>query len=205
MVQVPTDELKHGMPTGLIVLRDKSGRQRILVPRCQRTVLTRMEHETMLHVKGNRVHHELSRSYFWPNMAEQIKALCNACIVCKQASIQRKNLSSTFRQADHKDMPLPRQAYGIGFYGHEKGKILVAVDLCTREVSLWFLPNHKQENVARALLTGLILQKDVPLIFRNDEASEFVKGVAASMNRYLGISQVTTASHNPRSNAMLVN
>jgi hypothetical protein len=82
-------------------------------------------------------------------------------------------------------MPLPRQAYGIDFYGHEKGEILVAVDLCTREVSLWFLPNCKQENVARALLTELILQKGVPLIFRNDEASEFVKGVVASMNRYL--------------------
>jgi hypothetical protein len=148
-----------------------------------------MEHETMLHVKGNRVQHELSRSYFWPNMAEQIKAVCNGCIVCKQASIQRKNLSSTFRQADHKDMPLPRQAYGIDFYGHEKVEILVAVDLYTREVSLWFLPNRKQENVARALLTGLILQKGVPLIFRNDEASEFVKGVVASINRYLGINQ----------------
>jgi hypothetical protein len=77
---------------------------------------------------------------------------------------------------------------------HEKGEIIVAIDLCTREVSLWFLPNRKQENVARALLTGLI--------FRNDEASEFVKGVVAFMNHYLGITQVTTASHNLRSNAV---
>jgi hypothetical protein len=52
-------------------------------------------------------------------------------------------------------------------------------------------------------MTGLILQKGIPLTFRNDEASEFVKGVVASMNRYLGISQVTTASHNPRSNAVV--
>jgi hypothetical protein len=56
-------------------------------------------------------------------------------------------------------MPLPRQAYGNDFYGHEKGEILVAVDLCTREATLWFLPNRKQDNVARALMTGLILQK----------------------------------------------
>ena len=203
MVQVPKDEIKAGMPPDLIILRDKNGRQRILVPKCQRIALVTTEHETMLHVKGTRVLHELSRSYFWPKMAEDIKALCSACIVCKRASIQRQNLSSTFRQADHKDMPLPRQAYGIDFYGHEKGEILVAVDLCTREANLWFLPNRRQENVARALLTGLILQKGVPLIFRNDEASEFVKGAVASMNRYLGITQVTTASHNPRSNAVV--
>jgi hypothetical protein len=71
------------------------------------------------------------------------------------------------------------------------------MDLCTREAILWFLQNRTQDNVARTLMTGLILQKGVPLTFRNDEASELVKGVVASMNRYLGISQVTTASHNP--------
>jgi transposase InsO family protein len=98
---------------------------------------------------------------------------------------------------------MPRQAYGIDFYGHEQGEILVAVDLCTREAILWFLANRKQDNVARALLTGLILQKGVPLSFRNDEAPEFVKGVVTAMNRYLGIEQITTGSHNPRSNAVV--
>jgi hypothetical protein len=58
-------------------------------------------------------------------MAEEIKRLCTACKVCQYAQIQRQNLSSAFRQAAEKDMPLPRQAYGIDFYGHEKGEILV--------------------------------------------------------------------------------
>jgi transposase InsO family protein len=203
MVRVPKEELKKGMPDDLIVLRDRNGRKRILVPKSQRIALTQTEHETMLHVKGNRVSHELSRSYFWPKMTEEIKEICKACKICQEAEVHRKNLSATFRQADEKDLPLPRQAYGIDFYGHEKGEILVAVDLCTREATLWFLPNRKQENVARALMTGLILQKGVPLIFRNDEASEFVNGAVAAMNRYLGITQVTTGSYNPRSNAVV--
>jgi hypothetical protein len=71
----------------------------------------------MLHVKGTRVLHELFRSYFWPKMAEEIKQFCTACEVCQNAQIQRQNLSSVFRQATEKDMPLPRQAYGIDFYG----------------------------------------------------------------------------------------
>ena len=99
MVQVPKEELKRNMPHDLIVFRDGNGRQRILVPKCQRTALTQTEHETMLHVKGPRVLHELSRSYFWPHMAEEIKQLCNACGVCKRSQIQRLNLSSIFRQA----------------------------------------------------------------------------------------------------------
>ena len=92
---------------------------------------------------------------------------------------------------------MPRQAYGIDFYGHMKGEILVAIDLCTREVLLWFLPSRKQDGVAKALLTGLIFQKGVPLTFRNDEASEFVHGVVAAMNRYLGIDNITTGVTTP--------
>jgi hypothetical protein len=141
------------MPNDLIVLRDRNGRKRIfLVPKSQRTALTQTEHETMLHVKGHRVSHELSRSYFWPKMTEEIKEICKACKICQEAEVHRKNLSATFKQADEKDLPFPRQAYGIDFYGHEKGEILVAVDLCTREATLWFLPNRKQENVARQSL-----------------------------------------------------
>jgi hypothetical protein len=74
---------------------------------------------------------------------------------------------------------MPRQAYGIDFYGHEQGEILVAIDLCTREATFWFLANRKQDNVTRALLTGLIFQKGVSLSFHNDEAPEFVRGVVA--------------------------
>jgi hypothetical protein len=60
MVRVPKLEIKKGMPLDLIILRDDRGRQRILVPKSQRIPLTQMEHETMLHVKGTRVLHELS-------------------------------------------------------------------------------------------------------------------------------------------------
>ncbi len=129
--------------------------------------------------------------------------MCKACSIYQKNKVRRQNLSADFRQADIKDLPMPRQAYGIDFYGHEQGEILVAVDLCTREATLWFLTNRKQDNVARALLTGLIFQKGVPLSFRNDEALEFVRGVVAAMNRYLGIQQITTGSHNPRSNAVV--
>jgi hypothetical protein len=184
MELLPPEKYKPGWPPDLIVLADKRGWSRILVPECQRMALIQTEHETMLHVKGNRVNHELSRSYYWPNMTEEIKSVCAACTICQKAEVRRQNLATAFQQAELDDIPLPKQAYGIDFYGHAKGEILVAIDLCTREALLWFLPNRRQENIARALLTGLIFQKGVPLIFRNDEAAELVAGTVAAMNTY---------------------
>ena len=90
----------------------------------------------MLHVKGHRVNHELSRSYYWSRMTDDIKAICSTCTSCKEAEVRRQHLSVVFRQAEQDEIPLlPRQAYGIDFYGHAKGEILVAVDLCTREAN----------------------------------------------------------------------
>ncbi len=125
--------------------------------------------------------------------------ICQACQPFQAAKVRRQQLSAAFEQADKED--LPRQAYGIDFYVHTHGDILVALDLCTREVSLWFLPDRKMEGVAKALLSGIIFQRGVPLTFVNDEAQEFVGGVVYSMNRYIGIKQITTGGHNPRSNA----
>ena len=201
--RVPKENLKAGLPTNLIVVKDEKGRARILVPRCQRGRLVVTEHETMLHVEGARVHYELARKYIWPNMTRDIKIICKACETCEKSKVRRQNLSAEFEQADKDDIPLPRQAYGVDFYGHAKGEILVAIDLCTREVNLWFLPDRKTEGVTRALLSGLIFQKGVPLLFLNDEASEFVGGTVHAMNQYLGITQITTGGHNPRSNAVV--
>jgi hypothetical protein len=203
MPRVPPDEIRDNLPRDLIVLRDDKARHRVLVPACQRVALTKTEHETMIHVKGNRVHHELSRLYYWLQMKTQILDICSACSTCQKSQVRRQNLSAEFQQADIKDLPIPRQRYGIDFYGHEQGEIFVAIELCKREATLWFLANRKQDSVARALLSGLILQKGVPLSFRNDKAPEFVKGVVAAMNRYLGIEQITTGSHNRRSNAVV--
>jgi hypothetical protein len=85
-------------------------------------------------------------------MLKQIKMICKACQSCQAAKVRRRQLYAAFEQAGKEDLPLPRQAYGIDFYGHTHGDVLVALDLCTREVSLWFLPDRKMEGVAKALL-----------------------------------------------------
>jgi hypothetical protein len=69
-----------------------------------------------MHVDGTRVHHELSRKFYWPNMIKEIKDICKACNSCQTAKVRRQHLSAAFEQAEKEDLPLPRQAYGIDFY-----------------------------------------------------------------------------------------
>jgi transposase InsO family protein len=99
---------------------------------------------------------------------------------------------------------MPRQSYGIDFYGVPKGEILVIVDLCTRETTLAYMANRNQDKVTKALLSQIIFARGVPTSLRSQSAPELVAGWVADIdiNAYLGIDQVRTGGYNPRGNAV---
>jgi hypothetical protein len=43
----------------------------------------------MIHIKGDRVHHELSRTYYWPKMSSQIIGICSAFPTSQEGQICR--------------------------------------------------------------------------------------------------------------------
>ena len=192
-----------GFPDGLLVIEDDQRRRRIIVPAEQRERLIKQEHLSLLHVGPERVARALTKRYYWHKMNDLVKRIVMSCHDCQVSRMRLQRLSLEFAEADANQLPLPRQRYGIDFHGHAKGEILVAIDLVTREVCLWLLPNRKQENVARALLSGLVFVKGVPLEFRSDNAPELMSGLVAAMNHYLGVEQITTGGYNPRGNAIV--
>ena len=194
---------RKGYPAKLKAVETKNGKLLIIVPVSQRDRLIKQEHLTVLHVGAPRVLHALQQRYYWPKMKKQILETVQSCPDCQAAQVRRRNLHADFQAIQQTELPLPRQNYGIDFYGHKDGEILVAIDLVTREILLWFLKDRKQEGVAKALLSGLVFTKGVPLTFRSDEAPEFVDGVVSAMNAYLGVTQITTGGHNARGNAIV--
>jgi transposase InsO family protein len=194
-----------GFSDGLLVIEDDQRRQRIVVPSEQRERLIKQEHLSLLHVGPERVARALTKRYYWYNMNNLIKRIVMSCHDCRVSKIRLQRLSLEFAEADANQLPLPRQNYGIDFHGHARGEILVAIDFVTREVCLWLLPNRKQENVSRALLSGLVFVKGVrvPLEFRSDNAPELMSGLVSAMSHYLGVEQITTGGYNPRGNAIV--
>ena len=193
-----------GYPKGLKFYRDEENRRRIAVPETERVPLTQQEHISLLHVAHKRVLHMLMLRYWWPDMNQLVKGVCGACRQCQRANVRRRHLSAAFSpltNVNHAKL-LPRQEYGIDFYGHHDGNILVAIDLCTREVKLWFLRKQTETLTAKALLTGLILQQGVPLLLRSDAANQLIAGTVQAMNKFLGIRQIHTGGYNPRGNAI---
>jgi hypothetical protein len=99
---------------------------------------------------------------------------------------------------------LPRQDYGIDFYGVYNGEIMVIVDLFTRETMLTHLNRRTQDNVAQTILNTIVFQRGVPRTLRTDNAPELssITGAVSAICEYLKINQIRTGGHNPRGNSI---
>ena len=175
---------------------------KIIVPLKYQERLITATHEEILHLGYPKVRDILKNLYYWPNMDSKIEEIVRNCVSCLKNTVRRRHLTSHFNARSKTQMHHPRHAYGIDFYGVAKGEILTAVDLCTREVLLWWLPDRQQKRVANALISGLIFRKGVPVTLKSDNAPELMQGVVRDINAYLNISQITTGGHNPRGNAI---
>mgnify|MGYP001321376233 FL=1 len=102
-------------------------------------------HRSIRRQNFKKVQYLLRPLFYWPGMDKDIEIWCNECDVCHRANMRRKHLRSEFDKQANSAVKLPRQAYGIDFYGYHGGEILVMVDLCTREVLLRRLPNRSQK------------------------------------------------------------
>ena len=57
---------------------------RVVVPETDRKVLFDEAHAGMLgvHLRGAKIHSQLSRHYWWPKMRADIEKWCHSCLVC---------------------------------------------------------------------------------------------------------------------------
>ena len=196
----------EGFPDGLMAISENNEKPRIVVPKDEVDRLIINTHNDILHQGHNKVHHILRPLFFWPKMDIRIKEVVTACETCIKAIQRRRHMKSVFDSQGPAATLLPRQGYGMDFYGVKIGKtqgeILVIVDLATRETILRYLPDQTQDRVVKALLHSVFYPKGVPLFMRSDNAPQLMQGAARDMCTYLGIDQIVTGGHNPRGNSI---
>jgi hypothetical protein len=115
-------QMMQGYPHGLLAIpSDGYSGQRIVVPIEEQKALIKSTHAEIHHQGHTKVHHVLYPLYYWPGMDSAIEAVCTACAKCIRASRRRKKLNLDFNPASQKELLLPRQRYGIDFYGVRNG------------------------------------------------------------------------------------
>jgi hypothetical protein len=194
----------EGYPEGLLAIPSENGSPRIIVPKSQIKALVLQCHEDIHHQSHVKVLYILKPLYYWLGMTKDIEELCTTCQTCITSSVRRKHLKAKFDHSAPPSTMLPRQDYGIDFYGVHKGEILVIVDLFTRETILTHLNSRTQDNVAKTILRNIIFQRGVARSLRTNNTPELssLTGAVSAICEYLKIDQIRTGGHNPRGNSI---
>ena len=53
-------------------------------------------------------------------MPRDVKYFVKGCVSCRENAVRRAHLVTQFQNRKLEDLPMPRQNYGIDFYGVEK-------------------------------------------------------------------------------------
>jgi hypothetical protein len=170
---------------------------RIIVPKAMCEAITMHTHEDIHHQNHQKVTHILKPLYY-----RDVERYIAECETCRRGTRRRRHLKMIFDPDAPSARALPRQHYGLDFYGVHKGEILVIIDLFSREVILEHLTSRSQLKVAATLLKHVILSRSVPISFRTDHAPELMRGAVEVICQFLNIEQITTGGHGPRGNAI---
>ncbi len=192
-----------GRPAKLLGIPNHLGTlPRIIVPRTFCEALTMHTHEDIHHQNHQKVTLILKPLYYWPGMDRDVEPFISECEIYRRGTVRRRHLKMIFDTDAPLAKALPRQHYGLDFYGVLKGEILVIVDLFSREVIIEHVPFRSQLHVASVLLKHVILSRGVPISFRTDNAPELMRGAVEIICQFLNIEQITTGGHSPRGNAI---
>ncbi len=122
-----------GRPAELLGIPNHLGTQpRIIVPETICEALTMHTHEDIHHQHHQKVTHILKPLYYWPGMDRDVERFISKCETCRRGTVRHRHLKMIFDADAPLAKALPRQHYGLDFYGVLKGEILVIVDLFSR-------------------------------------------------------------------------
>jgi len=181
------------------------GPLRTIVPRALQVPLIKWKHVSMCHMGPAKVHHELSKRFYWKNMWSMCMHIVKSCALCASLKAKMRLAHKHFRA---KLFSKPRTSYGADYYGVKKNNlgycaILGIIDLASGDLVLKATTSPNAAHCTNTLFHDVVLRKGVPLRFHTDAAQAFLSKAVGALTEVLGIKHTHTLAHNPKSNAKI--
>ena len=183
-------------------------RIQIVLPEVLRPRLLRLAHHSPLagHPGQTRLHHRLSRSYYWPQMAADVATTvreCSACAKNRLRLIRNTSPMLLFPATNPLESvaidilgPLPKSKRGFRF-------ILVIADRFTKLTQVVPLRKITAYDVAVAFVEHWVFKYGPPKTLLSDNGSQFVAHFFQRVCRILGTNNAYTTTYHPQTNGQV--
>lgn len=192
---------------GLIYYKDRKSRERLYVPSARRQYVMGTCHGHILagHPGTSKMYRQLSGSYFWPKMYQDIRTYVINCVSC---GLWKKG--HHIRHSGHIPTDYPKlECWSMDILGplpqtRQKHRyVLALIDHKTRWLVCYPMSTISADKIAQVMMTQFIPQYGIPKILHSDQGSNLVKGVMKELVTLLNITSTTSTTYHPEGNALI--
>ena len=174
---------------------------RVVVPETERKVLFDEAHTGMFggHLRGAKIHSQLSRHYWWPKMRPDIEKWCRSCLVCAT------------RHVGHRVVPPltpipvggPFDRMGVDVVQLPKQYAVVFVDYMTKWPEVFATSNQSAFTIAKLLVEKIVSRHGVPSQLLSDRGGAFLSKLLQEIAALLGFHKVNTSAYHPQTDGLV--
>ena len=179
---------------------------RIIPPTSHRKKLFNEVHSGLLsgHLRDAKMHGELSRHYWWPEMRADIRRWCKACITCASRRIGRAErplmtpipVSGPFDRVGVDVVQFPTSYDGNKY-------AVVFVDYLTKWPEVFAVPDQTAITIAHLLVEEVICRHGVPAELLSDRGSAFLSALLQDVYQLMGTHKVSTTAYHPQTDGLV--
>lgn len=177
---------------------------RIVIPENRKQDILSLAHDHPMagHLGIRNTFHKISRNYYWPGMAEDIKNYITSCAICQK----RKRNQDRPEVFSSKITPKPFYHVGIDVIGPlpmtltRMRYVIVAIDFFTKWVEAKAVSVANAHEITQFLYEDVICRHGIPYQLTSDRGTEFVNELIESLTLRYKIRHIRTTAYHPQGN-----
>lgn len=184
---------------------------KLYVPKSERSFILKRYHEYLGHLASASILPLVSRHWYWPSLAADLKEYISKCPVCQLNRKLPSNIKKSLAQPIRPIPPvaLPFERWGLDFIQNlqetKSGNkhIITAIDYATRWPIAKAVPQMTKEAVVTFIYENIIINYGVPLEIITDRGKSFLAEAVEEYNERVGISHLPSTPYHPETNGMV--
>ena len=178
----------------------------IVLPKEERMAVFREVHQGRLsgHLGDAKIHSQLSKAYWWPNMRQDIHSWCRACEVCASRQVGKPikpyltpiPVGGAFDRIGVDIIKFPCSRTGMTY-------AVVFVDYLTKWPEVFATADQTSPTIARLLVEEVITRHGVPSELLLDRGTSFLSKLMEDVYKLMGITKTNTTAYHPQTDGLV--
>ena len=156
------------------------------------------------HLRDAKIHSQIGKTYWWPNMRSDISSWCRACEICASRQVGKPikplltpiPVGGAFDRVGVDVIKFPRSSSG-------KNYAVVFMDYLTKWPEVFATVDQTSPTIAKLLVEEIVSRHGVPSELLSDRGTAFLSRLMLDVYQLMGIAKTNTTAYHPQTDGLV--